>query len=53
MKNLRKLTKSNLKKINGGNAPVCGEDEIPCHHSAQPGIPAYWTCEFAAYGCRD
>ncbi|WP_412851056.1 bacteriocin-like protein [Chryseobacterium sp. PMSZPI] len=53
MENLKKLSKSDLKKINGGNAPICGENEIPCHHFGKPGHPSYWTCEFIGYGCRN
>ncbi|WP_410493646.1 bacteriocin-like protein [Chryseobacterium sp. PMSZPI] len=53
IENLKKLSKSDLKKINGGNAPICGENEIPCHHFGKPGHPSYWTCEFIGYGCRN
>ncbi|WP_156172884.1 bacteriocin-like protein [Chryseobacterium lactis] len=52
MKNLKKLVKSELKKIHGGGAPICPEGEIPCRHAAKPGIPAYWSCEPETLGCR-
>lgn len=52
MKNLKKLTKSELKKVKGSGAPLCPEGEIPCRHASQPGIPAYWSCEPATLGCR-
>nr|WP_315032571.1 hypothetical protein [uncultured Chryseobacterium sp.] len=52
MKNLKKLAKSDLKKINGGNAPVCEPGFIACRYKAQDGFPAYWSCEPAGYGCR-
>jgi hypothetical protein len=52
MKNLKKLTKSSLKKISGGNAPQCEGDTVACRHKAEGGVPAYWTCEPAATGCR-
>ncbi|WP_407919933.1 bacteriocin-like protein [Chryseobacterium lactis] len=52
MKNLKKLTKSNLKKISGGDAPVCGDNEIPCHYFNESGSSSYWSCEPAVYSCR-
>ncbi|WP_153816325.1 MULTISPECIES: bacteriocin-like protein [Chryseobacterium] len=52
MKNLKRLTKSTLKNINGGNAPQCEAGLIACRHKAEDGVPAYWTCELAATGCR-
>ncbi|WP_157859440.1 bacteriocin-like protein [Chryseobacterium angstadtii] len=51
MKNLKKLEKSELKKINGGNAPVCEGGQIACRYK-EPGFPAYWSCEPAEFGCR-
>ncbi|MDR2235236.1 MAG: hypothetical protein LBE92_03855 [Chryseobacterium sp.] len=52
MKNLKKLAKSELKKINGGSAPKCSNGEIPCFHEAQGSTPHYWTCEPVTIGCR-
>ncbi|MCJ7932550.1 MAG: hypothetical protein MUW56_02675 [Chryseobacterium sp.] len=51
MKNLKKLAKSDLKRIHGGNAPLCPEGTIACHHKAEGGIPAYWTCEPDSTSC--
>ncbi|UKB82489.1 hypothetical protein LF887_15915 [Chryseobacterium sp. MEBOG06] len=52
MKNLKKLAKSELRKINGGNAPSCEGGQIACRHKAEDGFPAYWSCEPAELGCR-
>ncbi|MBP2616717.1 bacteriocin-like protein [Chryseobacterium jejuense] len=51
MKNLKKIVKSELKKIHGGNAPVCEYDEIACRYPPADGNPAFWTCEPIAHGC--
>ncbi|CEJ68646.1 bacteriocin-like protein [Chryseobacterium oranimense] len=50
MKNLKKLVKSDLKKINGGSAPECPDGTTACYHRPQNGIPSYWTCE-PGVGC--
>ncbi|WP_410492856.1 bacteriocin-like protein [Chryseobacterium sp. JM1] len=50
MKNLKKLAKSELKKINGGNAPECPEGTTPCYHRRNGDIPSYWSCE-PGVGC--
>ncbi|WP_336959085.1 bacteriocin-like protein [Chryseobacterium contaminans] len=42
MKNLRKLAKAELKKINGGNAPDCPPDTTPCLYFS--GGRARWRC---------
>ncbi|WP_407919932.1 bacteriocin-like protein [Chryseobacterium lactis] len=52
MKNLKKLATSDLKKINGGNAPNCEGGYIACRNKAQNGSPAYWSCEPPETGCR-
>ncbi|WP_449243641.1 bacteriocin-like protein [Chryseobacterium paludis] len=52
MKNSKKLTKSELKGINGGNAPECPVGSIACYHRPQNGIPSYWTCELSSVGCK-
>ncbi|WP_164464470.1 MULTISPECIES: hypothetical protein [unclassified Chryseobacterium] len=52
MKNLKKIAKSNLKKIYGGNAPVCEYGQIACRYPAADGYPAYWDCVPVEYGCR-
>ncbi|MBP2616716.1 bacteriocin-like protein [Chryseobacterium jejuense] len=51
MKNLKKLAKSELKKINGGNAPVCEPGARPCRYKAENGYPAYWSCVAEEYAC--
>ena len=52
MENLKKLSKTDLKKVKGGNAPVCEPGLIACRHRAENDIPAYWTCEPSETGCR-
>jgi hypothetical protein len=44
MKNSRKLTKSDLKKINGGNAPECPTGTTACYIPGKNGIPPRWRC---------
>nr|WP_315032570.1 hypothetical protein [uncultured Chryseobacterium sp.] len=44
MENLKKLTKTDLKKINGGNAPECPPDTTPCLILGQNGFPHRWRC---------
>lgn len=51
MKNLKKLTKSVLKRINGGNAPVCEPGTRACRYSGENGQPAYWNCVAKEYPC--
>lgn len=51
MKNLKKLVKSDLKKINGGNAPVCETGTRACRYKAENGFPAYWSCVANEYPC--
>jgi len=53
MKNLRKLAKSDLKKINGGNAPECPSGTTACYHPRKNGFPSYWTCEPDGTVCKD
>lgn len=52
MKNLKKIAKSNLKKIIGGAAPICEYGEMACRVPAEDGYPAYWVCVPVGYGCR-
>lgn len=51
MKNLKKLAKLTLKKINGGNAPACEPGARPCRYKAENGQPAYWNCVANEYAC--
>lgn len=51
MKNLKKITKAELKSIHGGNAPVCEPGTRPCRYKAQDGYPAYWSCIAIEYAC--
>ncbi|WP_347217358.1 hypothetical protein [Chryseobacterium sp.] len=44
MKNLKKLAKSELKKINGGNAPECPDNTTPCYIFPPKGGPGRWRC---------
>jgi len=44
MKNLKKLLKSDLKKINGGNAPECTPGTTACYIPGSNGIPPRWKC---------
>ncbi|WP_165601877.1 bacteriocin-like protein [Chryseobacterium contaminans] len=53
MKNLKKIVKSELKKIQGGDAPACEYDEIACRYPPSDGNPAFWVCEPIAFGCRN
>ncbi|SHM48049.1 hypothetical protein SAMN05421639_101828 [Chryseobacterium shigense] len=53
MKNLKKLAKADLKKLNGGNAPDCPAGTTPCHHRRKDGFPSYWTCESNGTVCQD
>lgn len=52
MKNLKKLVRTELKEVHGGNAPVCEYGEIACRYPPADGYPAYWVCEPVEYGCR-
>lgn len=49
MKNLRKLAKVELKKINGGNAPDCPPDTTPCLYFS--GGRARWRCILVTEPC--
>lgn len=51
MKNLKKLTKTDLKKINGGNAPVCPLNTTECYYPPRNGNPGYWKCVSITFGC--
>lgn len=51
MKNLKKLSKSDLKKINGGNAPECPTNTVECYYPPKNGIPGYWKCVSVTFGC--
>ncbi|MFZ4929492.1 hypothetical protein [Chryseobacterium sp. Mn2064] len=44
MKNLIKLAKRDLKKINGGSAPNCPEGTTACYIPGSNGIPPRWRC---------
>nr|WP_315027837.1 hypothetical protein [uncultured Chryseobacterium sp.] len=48
MKNLKKLSKRDLKLINGGNIPQCQEGYKACLVQARP---IKWDCLLAAYPC--
>ncbi|AYZ11756.1 hypothetical protein EGY05_07395 [Chryseobacterium arthrosphaerae] len=43
MKNLRKLSKVNLKKINGGSAPLCESGFMACRVRDENGN-LIWEC---------
>lgn len=51
MKNLRKLSKTDLKKINGGNAPDCPVGTTACYIPGKNGIPSRWKCVLDTIGC--
>ncbi|WP_164465220.1 bacteriocin-like protein [Chryseobacterium lactis] len=51
MKNSRKLTKSDLKKINGGNAPDCPTGTTACYIPSKNGFPPRWTCVLNTQEC--
>ncbi|RXM51785.1 hypothetical protein BOQ64_12830 [Chryseobacterium sp. CH25] len=51
MKNLKKLAKSELKNIHGGNAPDCEPGTRACRYKAENGFPAYWSCVAIEYAC--
>ncbi|MGI9582825.1 hypothetical protein [Chryseobacterium sp.] len=44
MKNLRKLTKRNLKTIIGGNAPLCDTGYVACIVDRTPTGSPIWDC---------
>jgi len=44
MKNLRKLSKSNLKTIKGGNAPLCDSGYMACRVGKTPSGAPIWEC---------
>ena len=52
MKNLKKIAKSELKKINGGAGPniTCRPGTIACPYK-EPGLPIYWICESIETAC--
>lgn len=52
MKNSKKLTKSELERIVGGNPPLCTEG-IVCYHPPKKGFPGYWTCNVGATSCPE
>jgi len=43
MKNLKKLSKTNLKMINGGNAPLCDAGYMACRTRDENG-KLIWDC---------
>ncbi|MEG0927471.1 MULTISPECIES: bacteriocin-like protein [Chryseobacterium] len=43
MKNLKKLAKSELRKINGGNAPECPTGTHECYYTGKDGSQR-WRC---------
>ncbi|MEN5308132.1 hypothetical protein ABE425_11490 [Chryseobacterium cucumeris] len=43
MKNLKKLSKGNLKLINGGNAPLCNAGFMACRVRDENGA-LIWEC---------
>ncbi|REC68060.1 hypothetical protein DRF59_07060 [Chryseobacterium flavum] len=51
MKNLKKLTKRELKNINGGNAPDCPEGTTPCYIPGSNGFPSRWKCILDTMEC--
>ncbi|MCS3531326.1 bacteriocin-like protein [Chryseobacterium sp. JUb7] len=53
MKNLKKLAKSDLKRINGGNPPDCEVNTIECYYPPKNGNPGYWRCVPVNVGCPD
>lgn len=53
MKNLKKLPKSALKKINGGNAPECPEGTTACYIPPKNGFPSRWRCVLNTMECPD
>ncbi|WP_157859439.1 bacteriocin-like protein [Chryseobacterium angstadtii] len=53
MKNLKKLTKPDLKKINGGNAPECPEGTTACYIPPKNGFPSRWKCISNTMECPD
>ncbi|MFN1215688.1 bacteriocin-like protein [Chryseobacterium kwangjuense] len=53
MKNLKKLTKVDLKKINGGNAPECPDGTIACLIPPKNGSPVRWRCTPVTEECPD
>jgi len=44
MKNLRKLSKSNLKTIKGGSAPLCDSGYMACRVGKTPSGAPIWEC---------
>ncbi|MFP7655499.1 MULTISPECIES: bacteriocin-like protein [Chryseobacterium] len=52
MKNSKKLSKSELKRISGGNPPDCTEG-IACYHRPKNGFPGYWTCNAGSSSCPE
>lgn len=52
MKNLKKLLKSDLKKINGGNAPECPTGTLACYIRPNSGSP-FWRCVPETMDCPD
>ncbi|WP_407498596.1 bacteriocin-like protein [Elizabethkingia anophelis] len=42
MKNLKKLSRTNLKEIQGGGKSFCGEHLVPGDQFPEPGMP--YTC---------
>jgi hypothetical protein len=51
MKNLQKLTKSDLKRINGGNPPECPVNTMECYYPPKNGNAGYWRCVSITSGC--
>lgn len=51
MKNLRKLSTSDLKAINGGSAPECPQGFKPCMVIGENDTPK-WTCVWASLPCK-
>lgn len=53
MKNLKKLIRADLKKLNGGNAPECPEGTTACYIPPKNGFPSRWRCILNTLECPD
>ncbi|WP_157859459.1 bacteriocin-like protein [Chryseobacterium angstadtii] len=52
MRNLKKLSKRDLKTINGGGAPVCGTGYKPCIIGIDANDSPKWSCIPSNLPCK-
>jgi hypothetical protein len=52
MKNLRRLSKKDLRTVNGGNAPLCESGYRACVTARDENGSPIWDCIASQFPCR-